>query len=158
MGYYVVFMYNQHLVKKEMITQIREGVFHPDIVLLKILHPEKERMFRRVEKNEFTYSGKLYDVVVERKSGDTTVFYCLHDKKEEKLLADFTFFLRRNARSGSSNGSPIQSLLHNLITQALILSTALPVPGEGITFNFPQIQSPIIPVYLVYFAPPPEIA
>ena len=158
MGYYVVFRCNQYLVKKEMISQIRGGIFHPDILLLKILRPEKEHQFRRVEKNEFTYYGKLYDVVVERKSGDTTLFYCLHDNKEESLIADFTLSLRRGGRSGSSHDNPILALLHNLITQALIQNTALPLQGQGITFVFPVSQPPIFPVYLVHFAPPPKTA
>ena len=159
MGYYVVFKYNQYLVKKEMISRIRGGIFHPDIVLLKIFRPQEDSQFRRREKSEFTYYGRLYDIVVERKSGDTTLFYCLHDKKEETLLADFTLSLLRSGRSGSSHkDNPIHALLHNLITQALIQNRALPVKGQGIAFIFPVFQTPIIPVFLDHFAPPPEIA
>jgi hypothetical protein len=142
-----------------MITQIRLGIFHPDIVLLKILHPEKERRFHRMEKNEFTYFGNLYDIVVERKSGDTTLFYCLHDKKEEALLANFSIYLRHNLPSGpSQKDHSILALLHNLITQALIQKMVYPLQGEGMTFIFPVSQTPIIPVYLVHFVPPPESA
>lgn len=159
MGYYVVFKCNQYLIKKEMYSQIRGGVFHPDVVRLKILHPEQDRQFRRTEKNEFTYLGRLYDIVVERRSGDTTLFYCLNDKKEETLLADYTLYLRFNGRSGSSQkDNPIHALLHNLISQALIQNPALPVVNNGLTFIFPVFQAPIIPVYLVHFAPPPETA
>ena len=159
MGYYFVFTCNQYLAKKEMFSRIKGGDFHPDLVLLKIFHPEKERRFRRMEKNEFTYYGRLYDIVVERKSGDTTLFFCLHDKKEEAVIADFTNWLRYSGRSGStSKDNPIHALLQNLITQALVQNTALPIQGQGIGFNFPVFQSPIFPVYLVHFAPPPEIA
>ena len=126
---------------------------------LKILHPEKEKHFCRIDKNEFSFQGYLYDIVVERKCGDTTVFYCLRDKKEEALLADFTVFLRQSGRSGSSSkDSPIPALLHNLISQALIQNPSLPEMGGGVTFVFPILQTPIIPVYLAHFAPPPEIA
>lgn len=159
MGYFVVYKYNQYLVKKEMISQIRMGILHPDIVLLKILRPEKEPEFNRVEKNEFVYYRKLYDIVVERKSGDTTLFYCLHDKKEELLYTHFTLFLRCNGRSGSSQkDNPIHALLYNLITQALIQNSSLPPKDQGTTFVFPRSQTSINPVYLVHFAPPPEIA
>ena len=159
MGYYIVFRCNQYLVKKEMVAQIRGGIFHSDIVLLKILSPEKEQQFHWRDKNEFSWYGKLYDVIVERKSGDTTMFYCLRDKKEETLLADFSFYLNRTGRSGSSaKDNPIHALLHNLVTQALIQSPTLPAQGQGVTFIFPVFQTPIFPVYLVHFAPPPEIA
>ncbi len=159
MGYYVVFKCNQYLIKKEMFTRIREGIFHPSIVLLKISHPENEVQFHRLDKNEFAFRGKLYDIVVEHKSGDTTFFYCLHDKKEESLLADFTLFLRRSGGPGSSDKeNPLHALLHNLISQALIQNPVLPLHGQGITFIFPVSQTPIIPVYLVHFAPPPKTA
>jgi hypothetical protein len=159
MGYYFVFQCSQYRVKQEMISQIRMGLFHPNIILLKILSAEKDRQFQRLEKNEFTWYGKRYDIVVERKSGDTTLFYCLHDKKEETLLADFTLFFLRSGRSGSSSkDSPIHALLHNLVTQALIQSPTLPAQSQGIKFIFPVFQTSILPVYLVHFAPPPEIA
>jgi hypothetical protein len=159
MGYYIVFKCNQCLLKDEMMSQIRIGVFHPDIVVLKILFPEKERQFHRCDKNEFSWFGRLYDIVVERKSGDTTLFYCLHDKKEETLLADFTLFFNRTGHSGpSSKGNPIPALLHNLVMQALLQSPGLPLKEQGIIFLFPIFQTSIIPVYLVHFAPPPEIA
>lgn len=140
-----------------MFAQIRDGIFHPDIILLKILHPEKEGQFHRMENAEFTWYGKLFDVVVERKSGDTTLFYCLHDKKEESLLDGYTLLIRRTGRSGSSQkDNPIHALLHNLINQALIQNSALPIHDQGITFVYHGFHPPIIPVYLVHFAPPPE--
>ena len=159
MGYFFIFKCNQYHIKKGMLSEISIGIFQPDIVILKILHPEKERQFLRIENNEFTYCGRLYDIVVERKSGDTTLFYCLHDKKEETLVSDFSLYLRFNGRSGSSSkDNPIHALLYNLITQALIQNATLPLHGEGITWQFPEIQSTIIPVYLVHSAPPPKTA
>ena len=142
-----------------MISQIRRGVFHPGIIILKIIRPEQNSQFRRIEKSEFSWNGKLYDVVIERRSGDTTLFYCLHDKKEETLLADFSLYLNRTGRAGSSaKGNPIPALIHNLIIQALIQTPTLPVQSQGVTFYFPEFQTSISPVYLVHFAPPPEIA
>ena len=159
MWYYIVFKCNQCHIKNEMISQIRLGVFHPDIVLLKILRPEQEHQFQRIEKNEFSYCGRLYDIVVERKCGDTTFFYCLHDKKEEMLLADFSILFRHQRHSGSSSkDNPIQALLHNLISQALIQNAAVPLHGQGKTCIFPELQSSLFPVYLVLEAPPPKSA
>lgn len=159
MGYYIVFEYSQYRIKQEMASQLRMGLFHPDLVLLKIKFPEKESHFRRIEKNEFSYYGKMYDVVIEHKSGDTTLFYCIHDKKEESLLADFTIYLRRTGRSGSSSkDNPLQALLHNLVTQALLQKMVIPLRGPGVAIMFSRSKEQIIPVYLAPFAPPPELA
>ena len=139
--------------------QIRGGFFHANMVLLKIVHPEKEKNFRRIEKSEFTWFGKLYDVVVERKTGDTTLIYCIHDQRQDDLIADFTMYFRSSGRQSSSpKDNPIPALLHNLITQALIQNTTLPLPGEATRFVFPVSTSLIIPVYMVHVAPPPESA
>ncbi|MCX6268977.1 MAG: hypothetical protein NTW16_16755 [Bacteroidetes bacterium] len=158
MGYYIVFSYSRYLVKKEMNTRIRAGGFHPDLILLKIVHPEKESQFRRREKNEFTFHGNLYDIVVERKSGDTTLFYCLHDKKEEALLANYSRCFRLKETSESSRKDNfILALLHNLISHALIQNTLLPVHNSGIAVVFPASLTPLIPVYLLHPAPPPKL-
>jgi len=159
MGYYFVFRCNQYLIKQEMVSRVRKGIYHPDIVLLRILHPEKEPQYHRLGKNEFSYHGRLYDIVVERKSGDTTFFYCLHDKKEETLISDFMLYLRFNGHSGSSQKDlPIHELLQNLVTKALI-QDPVPAPQDpGIAFAFPELQTMLIPVYLVHFTPPPESA
>ncbi len=156
MGYYFVFKCGQYQARKEMTTQIRRGIFHPEIKLLKIFHPEKEQQFRRLEKTEVTYFGKLYDVVVERKNGDTTFFYCLHDKKEETLLAGFRLIYHRSGHSGPSNGRPIAAMLYNLVIQALLHGTSQQFSGEATSFSFPVFLAPIFPVYLAHFAPPPE--
>ena len=159
MGYFVVFKCNQFLIQQEMITQIRCGTFQGKIVLLKIVDVDKEINFHRIEKKEFTYFGKLYDLVIEHKNGDTTFFYCLRDKKEEVLLADYTLYLYRNGGSSSTHKpNPVLALLYNLVNQALIQTSTVPILGQGITFHFPISETHIIPVYLVHFAPPPELS
>lgn len=142
-----------------MTTHIRSGSYHNAIVLLKILHPETNKNFRRIEKSEFTWFGKLYDVVVERKSGDTTLFYCLHDKKEEALLANVSLFLIRSGNGAATHkDKPIRALLHNMITQALIHNTPIHIPEPVTTFHFPVLTAPIFTIYLVHLAPPPKSA
>ena len=156
MGYLVIFKYNQYLIQHEMIARIRCGAFHDKITILRIYHPELKKQFRRVEKTEFTWFGKLYDVVAEGKSGDTTIYYCLHDKKEEDLLADYALYLRRNGDTSRRDHS-ILAMLYNLITQALIQQPSLAGQGQGTEFHFPVSNQIIFPVYPVHFAPPPEL-
>ena len=159
MGYFFIFRYQQYMVKKEMMAEIRGGGFHPGLVVLRIVNPETDRHFNRLERNEFSWYGHLYDVVVERKSGNTTVFYCLRDKKEESLLADFSMYIRANGHSPSPvKNNPIPALLYNLISQALVQYPVLHGQEQGITIHYPEFTSKIFPVYLVRYAPPPEMA
>jgi len=157
MGYFVVFRYNQYVIRQEMMARIRNGVLPHNYVLLKISNPGKEKQFRRINKTEFSWCGRMYDVVIERKSGDTTLFYCLHDKKEENLLADFSIYLKRH-RSSSRNAHSALALLYNLITQALIQNPPVPPQGQGTAFHFPVSNLIVFPGYLAHVAPPPKTA
>jgi hypothetical protein len=157
MGYFVVFRYNQYVIRKEMMARIRNGTLPHNYVLLKICNPEKEKQFRRISKTEFSWYGSMYDVVIERKNGDTTLFYCLHDKKEENLLANFSIYLKRH-RDSSRKANSALALLHNLITQALIQNPSVPPQGQGITFHFPVSDLIVFPGYLAHVAPPPKTA
>jgi hypothetical protein len=158
MGYFVVFRCNRYFLQQEMMSQIRSGKFHDEMVLLKIVHPEQAKTFRRIDRKEFRWFGKLYDIVVERKAGDTTFFYCFHDKKEENLLNNFAFFLRRSGHDPSSRkDNPVQVLLNNMVTLALVNQVTIPVPSSSSVFRYPEVISRILPVYLVHVAPPPEI-
>lgn len=42
-----------------------------------------------IKKKEFIYEGKLYDIIKQKKEGSKLVFYCYHDKEEEKANEDF---------------------------------------------------------------------
>ena len=157
MGYYAVFRYNQYLLQQEMIARIRGGQFHDKVITLRIFHPEKEKQFRRLNKSEFSYHGNLYDEVGERTCGDTTFFYCLHDKKEETLLANYMLYLKYSGGSSHKN-KPVPAFLNSLITQALIQQPSQPFQRQGVTFHYPVSSRVLIPVYREISAPPPESA
>ena len=157
MGYFIVFRCNQYLIRQEMIGSIRNGSFHQKLVALKVAHPENDPRFRRTGQREFSYDGNLYDLVSERKTGDVTVFYCLRDIREEQLILGFTVYLRHTNNSPRT-AHPLQALLYNLITQALVQSPGPALRGEGIAFKFPPTDLIIHPVYLAHSAPPPKAA
>ena len=99
----------------------------------------------------------MYDLVTERKTGDTTLFYCLHDTREEDLIADFSTHLQHNGDPSQKDHS-ILALLYNLITQAVVQQTAPAAPEAAKAFYFPVTKQSITPVYLVNGAPPPKTA
>jgi hypothetical protein len=157
MGYFVLFRYNHFLAKREMVSRIRNGDYSADVVLLKILNPERSAHFKRIEKKEFTWYGRLYDIVSERRDGDTALIYCLHDKKEQELLTDYTLYLRRKSDSTPADNSII-ALLYNLVTQALVTDPPNQAPGQATAVQYPVTQSSLETTYPVNTAPPPESA
>lgn len=158
MGYFVIFRCRQFLIREEMMAEIRRGGFHPGMVLLRVENPENNNQFSRLGRREFIYCGRLYDVVVERKSGDTSVFWCMRDKKEESLLADFSLYLKSTShRTSSGRSNPIPALIQNLISKALVPSPSVPGIKQVITISYPDVRCHLTKVYLTRFAPPPEL-
>lgn|GEM_PF-367161 len=85
MGYYFLFELNKHLARQEIQTLIQR---HPKkLMVLTIVNVANDKEFQWIHKKEFRYKGEMYDIVREVKSGQTTVFICLHDVKESKLFA-----------------------------------------------------------------------
>ncbi len=89
-GSYILFRYQQLAVQKEIKAQIRLNL--PDKSLTVIVIPLSGlpglQWIR--ENKEFTYQGKLFDVVRTSVSENQTRFYCINDKKESQLIKDYT--------------------------------------------------------------------
>jgi hypothetical protein len=147
LGYYFIFEIYKYRVKKEMQDQTYKG--STVLTILKIADAKDDPGFQRVEKKEIKYKGSLYDVIKEVQVGRTTIFYCIHDKKEEILLATMN----------SVNKSKfLLSLWQHLITIAIppfdnSLTVTVPV-----NVLFPQISVPLPSVLIGTWSPPPELS
>ena len=87
-GYYLYFKIQQHQVRHEIKQQIKTGVPEAELVLLKISRSIKENRneFQWIHNHEFSYLGKMYDIVRQENHGETTWFYCICDEKETLLF------------------------------------------------------------------------
>jgi hypothetical protein len=120
MGYYFVFSYNQYLVRSEMKRYINAGYFEDSYIVLKIVNPLLNPDFKRVDKNEFRYKDKLYDIISENKTGNFTTFLCINDKNEEKLLAGFhQYFELASSQNNPVKARHAQAMLYHVIKLAL---------------------------------------
>ena len=145
MGYYFLFEVNRALVKREMTVQMQQsGV---KLSILRISDPGCNPDFKRIDKREFLYQGKMYDILKEVKKGNLSIIYCIHDEKEQRLLAGF------------------KKVCHSKLSQFLsehVVKTALPVPCEifsplaGDRVSFPVLTNKICFADLLPATPPPE--
>jgi|WetSurMetagenome_2_1015567.scaffolds.fasta_scaffold26078_3 hypothetical protein len=85
MGYYVVYEFNKMLVKRETRAIIRSN--SGKLIVIRVEDAEHHPGFARIDKDEFIYENRMYDVVSEKKEGDVTIFTCIHDNKEERLVS-----------------------------------------------------------------------
>ncbi|MEI6456384.1 MAG: hypothetical protein WCO93_08850 [bacterium] len=146
MGYYFLFEVNRALVKREMTAYMkRTGI---KLSILKISNPVHNPDFKRIDKREFLYQGRMYDILKEVKQGAVTVFYCIHDEKEQNLIAGF----KRVSHSKLS-----QTLSDHVVKIALPVFYGRPLQcsGDKIHFRFLKVKLPS--VYHHPQIPPPKV-
>ena len=146
LGYYIIFEVNRYMIRKEMAASIPGSM---KITVIESKDPHFDKEIRWVDRREFIYKGNLYDVIYTSIRKTRTIFYCLHDKKEENLVNVF-----RHA-----NTSKISQALWSLM-----ISVALPVPSmilessPSLDVHYPQFISHLTSIRIPPGNPPPEIS
>ncbi len=157
-GYYIVFKWNQAIVRSGMREMINSGSFGNDYTIIRICNPLLTKGFRKVNKDEFLYQGRMYDILQEMHTGDTTIYYCINDKKEEKLVSQFN--KTRDLISGfgaHEKSKHARAILQHLITIAIVYDQDRPHVFQPVEHKFGLITHQISPAYLIPFSPPPEL-
>jgi hypothetical protein len=145
-GYYLLFELNRHLVVREMQSAITN---HSEkYTILTIANVSTNKDFQRIHKKEFRYKGEMYDIVRELRTGQKTVFICLHDKKESKLFAG----LKRVAGGNKMLFTHWNNMVMIFSSETL---NHLPVDFRAI-FIVPPQNVLVYPSYIPTWSPPPE--
>jgi hypothetical protein len=145
MGYYFLFEVNRAMVKREMSARLkRDGV---KLTILSIADPSKDQNFKRIESREILYHGKMYDVLKEVRREGVTLFYCIHDEKEQNLLAGF---------KKVSHSKLSQFLADHLIKNALPVSGKICAPAMEGLIRYPLLKNKTCSINHLPATPPPE--
>jgi hypothetical protein len=158
-GDFFLLKYQQFVAKHEMKEMIRSGFHFSRAILITVITPENNPDFNWVERGEFRYKGKLFDVVSEKVSGNIHYFTCINDKSEETLISNYT----RNQVLTSHMGSPDKSrhqrvLIHLLIKHALVGIFTFPYPVSNTRVEFPHLISWSASLHTPPGTPPPELS
>jgi hypothetical protein len=87
MGYYFIFEINRSILRNEMREIVKGGGSKYQII--QVTNSEISLDFQRIEEDEIYYNGRLYDVISESRTAETTTFFCIEDVKEQSLLIGF---------------------------------------------------------------------
>jgi len=158
-GYYFVFKCDQIRLKKEMTETIRNGSFRGNYEEITILNPATDRDFKILDKGEIQYRGKLYDVISTRTYGNSVVFRCINDTKEEELLARYdnysSWVTGMNLPEKSKNS---QAMLYHIIKYALLNKYSIQPPSTSSVILFSETSSDFLSPLLLPDFPPPRFA
>jgi hypothetical protein len=83
-GFYVYYIIQLHRIHIEMRKALQ---LRPDNELEVLVLTQREFEDARVEEHEVKVHGKMYDIARIKSEGDKVKIYCLHDEKEDDLLA-----------------------------------------------------------------------
>ena len=146
-GYYFLFELNRYFARQDMQGQMHD---HPEQFLVFSLDQmTRARGFHRLDTNEFSYQGALYDIKREIKTGHSTVFICLHDVRESKLFAGLNRI--------HQNKLHLACWDHFTMIYIAVPSNEI-IPSEAGNLVFPIIDISIPPSFVKTLNPPPEQA
>lgn len=89
-GHYFLYQYISKRIKSEIKSFIKhnyESELYETIKYSKNGEAGDKPKF--IDKKEFIYKNKLYDIVRKTESGDSIVIVCINDVKEEQLISEF---------------------------------------------------------------------
>jgi hypothetical protein len=158
-GYYLVFKCDQIHIKSEMKAMIRSGSFRGGYEEITILNPASDRDFRMLDKGEIRYRGRLYDVISTRVSGNSVIFRCINDTREEQLLARYdkysTWVTGMNSPEKSRNS---QAMLYHIIKHALLNKYSLEVPASSSINQYFEFTGEVNSLATEPTSPPPKVS
>jgi hypothetical protein len=116
-GVYLFFIIQKHQIRTEIRNQIRQDFPISRCIKLSISLKDYQnpQLFQRIDKHEFRWKGKMYDIVRNEKTENFMVFYCILDEREnklwERLEENIEEYLQQNPQKEKEKNGLISQLL-----------------------------------------------
>ncbi len=139
-------------IKNEMKKFIKQNINFNDFE--KIIINQNDKNFIRIDKQEFRYKGKLYDIKKEIHQNGKIIFYCINDLKEEILLKNFSLFNGNNDKFISI--ITLSKILNNSFIPLFIKISNFSLIQNQFNIKYVVFISHYISTYLEPLIPPPK--
>lgn len=133
----------QYQLRKEIRAQIKEGIPETDLIQITISPKEANKLIWK-DKEEFSYNDKMYDVVKMEVQNGSTVYYCISDAQETKLIAKYNKELKRKRKEKNNRNSPVKTVK--------FLQHVDPLPQKA-EIAFVEINSETNFIYAEHYSP-----
>ncbi|HOQ48686.1 MAG TPA: hypothetical protein PLV01_02525 [Candidatus Kapabacteria bacterium] len=153
-GYALLFSISQRIIKKEIKQLLKSSLPETEVELLKIKIGDPN--YRKFEKNEFFYFGRLYDVIKMEVSDGYMHIKCINDKKEELLFINLDELIRNTYQYEGSRGYFISKILSLLLFFEELAKTIF-LPNISLIQNNRINTEKFISFITEVPTPPPEI-
>ncbi len=160
-GYFIVFKSVQYSIQSEIRRNIENSIPDCDLTIVKIDNQANNlcnKEFVKVNKSEFRFFGKLYDIVKIKVKSDTTYYYGINDTKEEQLFSALDSHVKRNIDQNSPVKDKASNLLKNIVKQVILNEKVLLSINESICkYSIANSKEPVQIFYCIPTPPPKNI-
>ena len=143
--------YQKQIIRKEVKKQIIAGIEKENLVLLSFTDEEAENLIEWEHSKEFEFNNIMYDIVYQKKTGDTTYYWCWEDSNETEINSNLENLLSRDSKTKQNKerlANFFKSLFFNQ-TKDIITTT---FSYERICFYY---QNNLKSIFLIPISPPP---
>ncbi len=113
-GAYPVALWRQHAFRQAAESQRRADLPDQALVRVAVAQPVASPDLVWHEAQEFSYRGRLFDVVRQHTRPDSTIYFCWPDQGEEHLLASLAEHVRAFAQPDAGTRKSAQKVLDYL--------------------------------------------
>lgn len=157
-GVVIVYQQIKSYHKRSIREQIKQNNFSQVIEILRFSKKDlKEKLVKIdfIEKNEFKFDGKLYDIISFWETDDSVFYKCINDTKEEELEAVFVNYVVNNEHR-QDLPVPIKQLLSSLQLEYFLLNKIVNSPFINSSyFESSSVDNPL-DLCLIVPDPPPR--
>lgn len=107
-GSYVILQIQKHQIRQEIKREIRAGISENELVKITVTSENKKELIWKDSK-EFSFKGKMYDVVrSEELDKNTKIYHCIPDHQETQLIARYTKEIQKKRKNKKDNVNPVK--------------------------------------------------
>jgi hypothetical protein len=151
-GYRLLYAYQQLTVQEEMKEKILAGIGKADMQIV-VNNPTIKWLDN---KKEFILNDELFDVIEIKIENGEELIYCISDKKEQQLIANYNKILKT---THSDNSKQNNKHYINFSTVEFLVSSTFNISpiSYSIKMEYPNFDSKINYLSLKILVPPPMI-
>jgi hypothetical protein len=157
-GLYLVFRFQQQLVRKEIKRKIKAGVPDQELFFIRI-NQQNQQELEWIHAREFRYKGRMYDVIRKKVLDPNTIEYaCINDIQESRLFAHLDQEVSRNLSNNATPSPQAKVLLKMLSIPYILPQSSFSMERNYRLFSFHKPQFHLPEVSTDILTPPPQLA
>ena len=151
----IVFESMLYSIHKEVRSTFTNNIPDNNLIAIAVDNKTKSAIRFTDDDDEFMYNGKMYDVVRHETKGDTVIYHCINDTKEDALFANLNTEVKKNM-----NTAPVKHKTQQILNKTSISLFYEELKNEhsniSYSFNYPINYIVTISHYYDVITPPPK--